>query len=333
MQLVIYPPVESARLEVIRAAAASMQVTNAASEEEAERAIRHAQAFFGKITPRLLAAAQRLEWVQSPTASLEHYLFPELVEHPCRLSNMRGLFSDVIADQVLGYMLSFVRNLHLYRDQQKRRRWAPIGGGEHLPSLAAGPGLVTPIDRAHRRLSDCTLGVVGVGAIGAEVCRRGAACGMQVMGVDPRTPNVPGALASVWPLERFDELLAKSDFVVVAAPHTPQSEKMIRLPQLERMKPSACLINVGRGAIVDLADLVSALQSGQIGGAALDVFETEPLPADHPLWGMDNVLITPHMAAACEAVPRRHLETLLDNVQRFSNGETPRNLVDKRVWC
>jgi phosphoglycerate dehydrogenase-like enzyme len=333
MRLVIHPAVDAHRLDAIRRAGGKMQVTQCLSDDDAEQAIADADAFFGKLTPRLLAAASNLQWVQSPTASLEHYLFPELIEHPCRLSNMRGLFSDVIADHVLGFMLSFARNLHIYRDRQRERLWAPVGGEGLKTSLAAGPGEITPIDLRHRRLADCTLGVIGIGGIGAEVCRRGAACGMTVFGIDPRVRCVPGAVERVWPLERLDDLLQASDFLVIAAPHTPRTEKMFRREQLKRMKHSACLVNVGRGAIVDLEDLTAALQNGTIAGAALDVFETEPLPGDHPLWGMENVLITPHMAAASPIVPQRHLATLVENVRRFSQGEEPLNVVDKHEWC
>src|SRR5437867_5611531 len=128
MKLVIHPAVEAERLGKIARAASPMEVVNAGSEDDAVREIADAEAFFGKITPRLLAAARRLRWVQAPTASLEHYVFPSLVRHPCVLTNMRGLFSDVIADQVLGYLICFARNLHRYVLQQARGEWAPIGG-------------------------------------------------------------------------------------------------------------------------------------------------------------------------------------------------------------
>src|SRR5262249_7194903 len=157
------PPVEPERLERIRAAAEPMTVINAASEAEALRAITDADAFFGKITPSLLAAAGPLRWVQAPTVSLEPYVFPPLVEHPCVLTNMRGLFSDVIADQVLGYILCFARNLHRYIRNQLAARWEPVGGEKERVSLAAGPGTVSAIDRAHMHLADTTLGIVGLG--------------------------------------------------------------------------------------------------------------------------------------------------------------------------
>src|SRR5262249_31323869 len=153
MKLVLHPAVEAERLARIVESAGSMTVINAADEASAREQIPDADAFFGKITPRLLAAARWLRWVQAPTASLEHYLFPELVAHPCTPTHMRGLFSDVIADQVFGYVLCFARNLHRYVLQQARHQWAPIGGEDSRVPFATGPGVVNAIDRAHLHLS------------------------------------------------------------------------------------------------------------------------------------------------------------------------------------
>jgi phosphoglycerate dehydrogenase-like enzyme len=332
MKLLLYPTVDSRRFDLIREAAGEMTVVNARDEQTAATEITDADAFFGKITPELLSGAEKLQWVQSPTASLEHYLFDALVEHPCKLSNMRGLFSDVIADHVMGFVISFARNLHTYVRRQMEARWEPVGGESGRSTFAAGPHEVSNIDSAHRHLSDCTLGVVGVGKIGAEVCRRAHAFGMTVFGVDPLCREIPGVVAQVWPADRLPDLLKRSDFVVIAAPHTPETYKLFRTRQFEQMQKTAYLINIGRGAIVDLADLTTALQSGEIAGAALDVFEIEPLPGDHPLWKMGNVIITPHVAAASPRISERHLETLLENIRRFGRGEDPLTLVDKRLW-
>jgi phosphoglycerate dehydrogenase-like enzyme len=332
LKLLVFPPVEEARLSRIVDAAGPMSVVNARDENEALEQIVDADAFFGKITPPLLERAGRLRWVQTPTASLEHYLFDALIGHPCVLSNMRGLFSDVIADHVMGFVLSFARNLHLYRDRQHDHRWEPIGGEEGRSDFVAGPAFVSEIDRRHLHLSDCTLGVVGVGNIGAEICRRAAAFGMNILGVDPRCREVPGALAEVWPSDRLLDLLRASDFVVIAAPHTPETLKLFRRDKFEAMKSTAYLINIGRGAIVDLADLIKALDSKSIAGAALDVFETEPLTPDSPLWSMPNVIITPHIAAASTHIAERHLQTLLENIRRFVAGKDPATRVDKRQW-
>lgn len=332
MKLVIHPAVDSTRLERIEEVAAGMVVVNARDTEAALGEIVDADAFFGKLTPALLSRSTRLRWVQSPTASLEHYLFPELVEHPCLLSNMRGLFSDVIADHVMGFVLCFARNLHIYVRQQQRRLWSPVGDGGYVTDFVSAPGTVTPMDRAHQHLSDCTLGVIGVGQIGAEVLRRAAAFGMELVGVDPVRRTVPGVLSDVWSMERLTELLSRCDYVVIAAPHTPETEKLFRRAVIRQMKRSAVLINIGRGAIVDLSDLVAALSAGEIAGAALDVCEIEPLPPEHPLWDMPNVIITPHVAAASPHIAERHLSTLLENIRLFLRGEPPATLVDKRKW-
>jgi phosphoglycerate dehydrogenase-like enzyme len=332
MQLVIHPAVEPERLRPIITAAGPMSVVNATTEADAIREIVAADAFFGKMSPSLLAAAKDLRWVQSPTASLEHYLFPELIGHACVLTNMRGLFSDVIADHVLGYVICFARNFHYYIRNQLASRWEPVGGEEARSTFTAGPGTVSTIDRAHRHLADMTLGVVGLGQIGAEIARRALAFGMRVVAVDPVRTSAPSGVAALWPVERLDELLATSDFVVIAAPHTPSTSGLFRREQFRRMKQSAYLINIGRGAIVDLADLYAALDAGEIAGAGLDVFEIEPLPADHPLWKNPNVILTPHVAGTSPRIAERHLAVLLENIGRFVRGESLINVVDKTRW-
>jgi phosphoglycerate dehydrogenase-like enzyme len=332
MKLVIHPPVEPERLDRIAAAAGPMGVVNAADEEHALRHMAEADAFFGKITPRLLAAAARLRWVQAPTASLEHYLFPELAAHRCALTNMRGLFSDVIADQVMGYVVCLARNLHVYVLQAASSVWAPVGGEAARVGFASGPGAVNDIDHAHRHLAGATLGVVGLGAIGREVARRAAAFGMRVVAVDPAPAERPAEVAALWPVEDLPRLLGQSEYVVIAAPHTPRTEGMFRREQFRQMRREAYLINVGRGAIVALDDLVAALETGEIAGAALDVFETEPLPPGHALWRMPGrVILTPHVAGYSPKIAGRHLEVLLDNVGHFVRGEPLRNVVDKRA--
>ena len=333
MKLVLHPPVEEERFQAIKDAAGAMSVVNASTTEDALTEIVDATAFFGKMTPELLAAAQKIDWVQSPTASLEHYVFPQLVEHPCRLSNMRGLYYDVIADHVMGYVLCFARNLHTYMRRQLEARWAPVGHEDMTEQpFLMGPSSVTPMDRSHIHMADTTIGVVGAGSIGQEICRRAAAFGGDVVAVDPVCRSVEGVVDEVWDVDRLFDLLTVSDFVVIAAPHTPETEKLFRTAEFERMKRSAIVINIGRGAIVDLTDLTLALQQGTIAGAALDVYEIEPLPTDHPLWAMPNVIMTPHVAAASPHIAVRHRETLLDNVARYARGEEPRNLVDKHLW-
>ena len=332
MKLVLHPPVEPERLNKIAAVAGDMTVVNAADESEAVRAIADADAFFGKITPPLLAAAGRLRWVQSATASLEHYMFPELVRHPCVLTNMRGLYSDVIADHVMGYVICFARNFHRYIRNQVEGRWEPAGGEAERSNFASGPGTVSGMDQAHLHLGDMTLGVVGLGHIGSEIARRALAFGIRILAIDPVQTQVPTGVAHLWRPDQLPQLLADSDFVVVAAPHTPETVKLFRRPQFQMMKRSAYFINIGRGAIVDLADLTAALEAGDIAGAGLDVFETEPLPGNHPLWKLENVILTPHVAGASPHIAERHLGVLLENIQHFIRGEPLRNVVNKALW-
>jgi len=238
----------------------------------------------------------------------------------------------VIADHVFGYILCFARNLHLYVRHQMSATWEPIGGEAARSSFAAGPGMVSSMDHAHMHMSDCTLGIVGLGAIGRSVAARGLAFNMHVVAVDPYPANAPAGVDEIWELDRLDDLLAISDFVVIAAPHTPRSEGMFGREQFQRMKASSYLINIGRGVIVKLDDLVASLDAGEIAGAALDVFEIEPLPADHPLWAMENVIITPHVAACSVRIAERHLEVLLENIRRFVSGDKLLNQASKTEW-
>ena len=332
MKLVIYPPVDAARLGQICSTVENWTVVNADSESEASQAIGDADCFFGKMTPELLGMAKQLKWIQSPTASLEHYMFPALTEHAAVLTNMRGLFSDVIADQVMGYVLCFARQLVTYIRQQTEGKWAPVGGEEARSDFKTGPGQVSPIDLKHRQLQTQTLGIVGLGEIGQELARRAAAFGMKIVGVDPRDGIELKEVSQVWKPAELSQLLAQSDYVVVCAPHTPATVGMFSREQLQAMRPDAYLINIGRGALVKLDDLVASLSAGEIAGAALDVYEIEPLPPSHPLWSMSNVILTPHIAGYAPCIAERHLNVLLDNLRAFDRGETLQNQVDKRLW-
>ena len=332
MKIIIHPAIEEARLSALQQAALSIQFANCETPDSVMREISDADAFLGKLTPPMLQAAKQLRWVQSLTVSLEHYVFPALVEHPCVMTNMRGLFSDVIADQVMGYVVCFARNLHLYIRNQVARKWEPCGGEGNRVHFGAGPGVVNAIDRAHLHLSEMTLGIIGFGFIGREIGRRAAAFNLRVRAVDPLPQDRPEFVESLEDLNALDDLLKKSDFVVIAAPHTPDTVKMFSRELFQKMKPESYLINIGRGAIVVLDDLVEALNQKWIAGAALDVFETEPLPANHPLWDFPNVILTPHVAGYSPRIAERHLNVLLENVRRFARGEPLMNVVNKAMW-
>jgi phosphoglycerate dehydrogenase-like enzyme len=334
MKIVIHPAVEAERLDALHAAAPHAEFVNATSDARALAAMPGADAYLGKITPALLAKADRLRWVQSFTASLEHYMFPELVAHPCTLTNMRGLFGDIIADQVMGYVLCFARNLHTYIRHQVQHRYEPLGGESARVDSASGPGTVNAMDRATIFLPGATMGIVGFGQIGCTIAERAKAFGMTVRAVDRHPERVTACtdVLSVWGVDRLRDLLAQSDFVVIAAPQTPETTGMFHAATLAHMKRTGYLINVGRGAIVVLNDLVNALRAGRLAGAALDVFEVEPLPPESPLWDMPNVIITPHTAGYAPVIASRHLAAIVENVGRFARGQPLKNVVDKAAW-
>ncbi len=314
LKFLLYPSIAESNLTQLQSVSGETTLINATDEATALAHISDADALYGRLTPNLLAQAKKLRWVQTSGAGLERYIFPELADSDIILTNMAGIYGDQIADHVIAFVLTFARGMHIYIRNQMAHRWQTGAPFLHL--------------------ADQTLGVVGLGGIGKEVARRGHALGMHVLAVDAKPQAKPDYIATLWSSDRLDELLAQSDFVVLCVPHTPETAKLITLPRLQQMKSTAYLINISRGIVVDLADLTTALQTGVIGGAGLDVFEVEPLPADHPLWDMENVLITPHMASGNDSphIPTRRMALLCDNLRRYLAGEPLQNVVDKRRW-
>jgi phosphoglycerate dehydrogenase-like enzyme len=178
-------------------------------------------------------------------------------------------------------------------------------------------------------LPESTLGVVGLGGIGYGVAQRAAPHGMRIIAVDPRREDRPPEVAELWRPDRLDDLLGQADFVAVCAPETPETRGLFDGSKFAKMKPTAYFINIGRGRVVKLDALVEALQQKQIAGAALDVFEQEPLPPDHPLWDMENVILTPHTAGVSAHEEDRRLDVLAENLRRFVAGQPLMNVVDK----
>ncbi len=285
-------------------------VETASSEAEAVSKIADADAYFGTITPSMLAAAKNLRWIQTPMAGLERYFFPALIEHPVVVTNMRGIFHDMIPDHVMCYILCFARDMHTSIRRQVERTWAPK-------------------DMKVVHLPEATLGIMGLGGIGYGVAQRAAPHGMRIIAVDPRLEEKPPEVAELWKVDRLDDMLAQADFVAVCAPETPETRGLFDASKFAKMKSTAFFINVGRGRVVQLDPLVDALRRKQIAGAALDVFEQEPLPSDHPLWAMDNVIITPHSAGFSAHGHDRRVDVLAENLRRFTAGQALNNVVDK----
>lgn len=293
-----------------------VRVLQPETNEEAVRDIAEADAAFGTIAPEVLAAARRLRWLQAPNAAPPAgFYYSELIAHPVVVTNFREIFNDHIGAHVMAFVLAFARGLHYYLPQQMRRQYAP-----------------RPLDTGILHLPECTALILGVGGIGSEAARLCKAFGMHVIGIDGRRDELAEGLDELHRSERLDDELPRADFVIMTIPHTPATEGLMHRERLRRMKRSAFLINIGRGMTVRLDDLVAALHAGEIAGAALDVFEIEPLPADHALWSAPNVLITPHTAGYGPYLDDRRLDIILDNCRRFAAGEPLRNVVDKAAW-
>lgn len=293
-----------------------MKLIIAEDPDTAVAAIETADACFGTLPPELLARAKRLRWLQAPQAAPPAgYYYPELIAHSVTITNFREIYNDHISAHILAYVLAFARGLHVYIPQQLRREWKKPREDQGVIPLPGSTALI-----------------VGVGGIGAETARLLAAFGIRVLATDARRTDVPEGVAEMHKPEALDSLLPQADFVILTVPHTPATEGFFNRDRFARMRKSAIFINIGRGMTTRLDDLVSALKSGTIAGAALDVYEQEPLPAEHPLWGLSNVILTPHMAGYGPHLNERRFQIIQENCRAFADGKPLRNVVDKKNW-
>jgi len=314
MSLVIWPQQSAEWIAAIREAAGAMPVIAPEDEAAARAAAPEAEGWIGQLTPELFEQAPRLRWQQSPSISLESIIFPDLVASDVTLTNMRDIFNDHIATHVLSLLLAHCRDLPRLARRQIAHEW--VSGDR-----------VAVIDPA-----DLTIVVMGLGGIGAEVTRRLAPFGPTILGVDPKVTTAPPDVAELFTPDRLPELLPRADAVIICAPQTPETTGLFGEAMFRRMKETAFFINIGRGKIVRLAALERALTEGWIAGAGLDVFETEPLPTDSPLWDLEQVIVTPHSAGYGPHTDERRLRVVVENVRRFVAGQPLVNVADKKHW-
>jgi phosphoglycerate dehydrogenase-like enzyme len=254
---------------------------------------------YGALLTELWMELKNVRWIHSLGAGVETLPFDLLRDREIVVTNSRGLYAEALGEFAIAAMLWFTKDFRRLLRNQSARRWEPW---------------------TIERLEGKTVGIIGYGGIGQAVGRRAIALGMHVLPVRRRRDS--GDLT-------LDEVVAESDFVVLSTPLTPSTRGLITRERLQSMRNTAVLINIGRGAVVDQQALTELLVKGKLHGAALDVFATEPLPPDDPLWTLDNVLISPHTADQTADSHDRAMEFFLENLERFRRGESLANVVDK----
>jgi phosphoglycerate dehydrogenase-like enzyme len=256
-------------------------------------------------------ASPKVRWVHSRNAGLDNLLFPELVESPIPLTNGSGVFSQSLGEFALAAILYFAKDFPRMLRNQKSQRWEQFDVDE---------------------IAGQTVGIVGYGDIGRAVATRAKAMGMNVFALKRHAPTQGDPIIDqFYAPPQIHKMLAACDYVVMAAPLTSETRHMISDAEFAAMKPSAIVINVGRGPVIDQAALLRALAEKKIRGAGLDVFEHEPIPAGDPIWSLDNVLISPHTADHTSTWLHDAMQFFIEQYQRFSKGEPLENVVNKHL--
>ncbi|MGQ9610253.1 MAG: D-2-hydroxyacid dehydrogenase [bacterium] len=310
MKILSQVELEEKEIERLKAELPSLEVVVAPSIEKEMEEIVDADIFFGRIPQSVFIAGKNLKWVQVFGAGVETQFFPELVNSDVILTNTSGAYNYTMADQAFALILAISRGIAMFERNRKQRIW----------------GRTTML----RQLAGQTLGVIGLGNIGGEIAKRGKAFGMKVIAVDIRDIECPSYVDQLCKIDNLDDVLSQSDYLVLVVPLTNLTRGMIGREELRKMKPTAYLINIGRGPLVDEKALIESLKTGIIAGAGLDVFEKEPLPPDSELWDMENVVMSPHVGGLSPETRALSFEIFLENFKRFISNKPLRNVVDKQ---
>ena len=274
-------------------------------------------AFAAFVDRDLVPSLSRLMWVQAPAVGVGHILSEEMIASPIVLTSARGVRARAMAEHVMGMAIALARQLPWVLAKQHKHEWA-------LDEIEASGSIRT---LQHRRM-----GIIGLGSIGLEVARLASAFGMRVSAIRKRVDEpTPKFVDEVLPPDRLNTLLAVSDVILLSAPLTPETRQLINAETLAVIKRGAFLVNIGRGKLIDDDAVVAALKSGQLGGAALDVFTREPLDPASPFWDLPNVIVTPHMSGAMEDYWTPLVALFAENLRRFERGEELLNVVDKKA--
>ena len=288
-------------------------VVVAASQDDLAAAVVDADVLFGgRLTPELVKKAVRLKWFQTNSAGVENVASPELADSGIMVSNASGAHATQISEHTLAMMLAFARDLPKAVRAQDDRAWIRT----EMNTFELDGGI---------------LAIAGLGDLGGALADKAKALGMTVLATKMRVTTKPVSVDEIFDPDGLDDIIARADFVVDTLPLTPETRHTFGLDQFRRMKSSAFFFNVGRGGTVNQVDLITALETGEIAGAGLDVTEPEPLPAESPLWTMRNVILTYHSSGSSPHVVGRHYQIFLDNLERFQSGRPLANVVDVRA--
>jgi phosphoglycerate dehydrogenase-like enzyme len=305
MRLLVIAPPDFGALELLRREASGIELTVGTDAATLRADASRADAVliaprYGSVLTELWRELANVRWIHTLAAGVEFLPFDLLRRSDVTVTNSRGLYADALGEFAIAAMLWFAKDLRRMMHNQQRKTWEPF---------------------TVERLEGQTVGIIGYGGIGQAVGRRATALGMHVLPIRRRRELGDPSI---------EEVIAQADFVVMSTPLTPGTYRLMSRERIAKMKPSAVFINVGRGATVDESALVDALRDHHIRGAALDVFETEPLPREHPLWQLDNVLISPHTADHTSDAHLRAMQFFIENVRRYRAGDSLENVVDKR---
>ena len=299
---------------IIEAAGPGSTVSVVDSDGEALEFAAEADVVLGFVTPQLYAAAPNLRWVHAIASGVNRYLYPEFRDGEVLLTSEKGQVGPQLADHAFALLLALTRRvaaaIRLGPEAWEQRR---------------------ALRMEEIELTGKVMGIVGFGGTGRAVAQRAAAFGMRCLALDRDALDGGEHVAAVWPMQRFQELLGASDVVAVCCPLTPETHGLFGREAFTHMRRGAYIVNVTRGEIIDADALIEALDSGQLAGAGLDVVPIEPLPADHPLWSRDDVVMTPHAAGASQLRAPRNIDRFCANLRRLRNGEPLEGLIDKQA--
>ena len=296
--------------ELLESCAPNAKFTYKPANEVSDEELAAYDAILGVVPPARMNKAKSLKFVQLSSAGSDAYMAPGVLPEGAVIANATGSYGLAISEYLMGVLLSLSKRLHQYRDRQPQGVWGIIG--EVKPVMGS------------------TVLVVGLGDIGGEFAKRAKALGARVIGVRRKGTDKPDYVDELILTEKLDEYLPIADCVAITLPGTKETKGMFGAERLNKMKDGAVLLNVGRGMIVDSDALVEALQSGKLSGAAVDVTDPEPLPAEHPLWQQENAVITPHVSGGFH-LPETHdriIRIMAENLSAFRAGRPLRNVVD-----